>query len=162
MKIVSQPKGSYVCGQCCIAMIRGITLEQAIEYIGKKGKTTVDDLVRGLDHRVWNENLIRISKDNLLPKSCIVRVRWNKGGSHWVVRDNKWIYDPAVGKINLSDYLKLNDKIGKFSSYVELVPTDWKLSQKKRENRRMASEIKQSQSKQKKKQQWIITNKKQS
>lgn len=121
MKVILQAEGSHCCGQCCIAMIKGISLDEVINYINKKGSTTVDDLVKGLDHRVLNEHLIRVSKNNPLPEYCIVRVKWNEGGSHWVVKNKKWIYDPFYGKVNFVGYEQwLKDGTGRFSSYVEL------------------------------------------
>jgi len=45
---IQQPEGSNLCGQCCVAMLAGISLEKSIELVGKRGSTRPKDLARAL------------------------------------------------------------------------------------------------------------------
>ncbi len=43
-----QPKGSNQCGQTCVAMLLGTSVEKACELVGTKGKTETFQLVHAL------------------------------------------------------------------------------------------------------------------
>ena len=61
------------CGQACVAMIAGVTLEEAIVATGKTSRTRTADLKRGLDvfGIPHGDKLIRYRKGNPLPTVCI-------------------------------------------------------------------------------------------
>ena len=46
MKLVTQPPNSKLCGQCCVAMLAGITLDESIQIIGHQKGTRTKDLVK--------------------------------------------------------------------------------------------------------------------
>jgi hypothetical protein len=41
-RLIVQPEGSSLCGQCCVAMAARITLDRAIDILGEDGTTTRD------------------------------------------------------------------------------------------------------------------------
>lgn len=101
MEVVRQPQGSSLCGQACVAMLCGISLEQAIKEFGSKGRTTASQLASVLVRHGYMTGSKAIrhysrSVDDLPRKTLIVKFT-SKQGRHWVLyRDGKW-YDPAVG-----------------------------------------------------------------
>lgn len=48
MQLIKQPT-STTCGQCCVAMLLGVSLEEAIIRVGHMGITSDDDLIRSLE-----------------------------------------------------------------------------------------------------------------
>lgn len=48
-RIIVQPHGSALCGQCCVAMAAGVSLERAIEVLGEsRSGTTTKQIVQAL------------------------------------------------------------------------------------------------------------------
>ena len=101
MKLIMQPTFS-TCGQACIAMITGKSVEEVIKDMKTDGATGIGQLmeildVYGIGHAERNK---RISKKNLVPyKYSILTVHTNAGYTHWVLLyDNKY-YDPEFGLI---------------------------------------------------------------
>jgi hypothetical protein len=78
IKYQYQPPGSSLCGQTCVAMIAGITLEESIEaFRGKKGGTRTKEVVaalRKLGINCGDPPLTRI-KSQELPDTCIVGLK---------------------------------------------------------------------------------------
>lgn len=106
MKLVEQPEGSSLCGQACIAMVTGSSLERAVFVVGHKNGTYTSDLIKAI--RVLGcdcaDRLRRISKQRpVLPKRCIVSiVKWVGEGptrrqrkGHWILSWDGVIYDPG-------------------------------------------------------------------
>jgi hypothetical protein len=123
MKHVTQPARSNMCGQCCVAMLLDIPMEDAIVKVGKRGLTRSTDLARALG---VNKRLVR---KNSLPETCIVKVSWyedagRKSVGHWAIKHGNMIYDPAQqAPISLDGYeLLLGARIvyGKITSYMEV------------------------------------------
>lgn len=102
MELVMQPTFE-TCGQACIAMITGRTVETVIKDMRTSGSTSIGQLIEILDfYGVKHaEKNTRISKKNPQPhKYSILTVHTNGGYTHWVVLyDNKY-YDPEFGLID--------------------------------------------------------------
>jgi hypothetical protein len=124
MTLVRQPENSNLCGQACVATLMNVSLDYSIMLIGKKGKTTIKDLVKPLTMAytlLWVK--LKIVGKQPLPELCIVRVRWTEKQSHWVLKDSNQIHDPAIGTYSIDIYSKWLEDIGaKFTSYFPLQP----------------------------------------
>jgi len=100
MIFVKQPHPSNCCGQACVAMLAGISLEESISVFGKRGGTSTKDVVFALRklNIPCDDKLTRINKH---PKSdiCIVvfRSKSDKRFSHWTVFNKGFYYNPAMG-----------------------------------------------------------------
>jgi hypothetical protein len=100
---IKQPEGKNQCGQVAIAVIAGISLENAIEIVGKKGCTKTKELIKAL-HSLGFKCSNRCRK---MPRPILgiaqVHVRYSKKDKiwstnwHWVVVDNDKIFDGFMG-----------------------------------------------------------------
>jgi hypothetical protein len=126
MKLIMQPEGSSLCGQACVAMIAGITLEESIKVFGTKGGTHTNDLIRAFKR-------LGISCDNrpiligprhkyrTKPPICIVRQHFkDRKNTHWVVFYKGMYYDPSLG--TLERYEDFFDDVRE-TSYLEIFNT---------------------------------------
>lgn len=122
--LISQPEGSYCCGQCCVAMIAGRSLEVVKKAMGKNGSTTTRVIQKGLKklgvrHKAGRLRAIRgdLSK---LPHTGILKVAapWRRSGWHWVLKHNRKIYDPARGVYQVAEYTAETSNI--ITSYLEI------------------------------------------
>lgn len=119
MMHVKQPADSSLCGQCCVAMIAGISLEEAIKVVGhqKKSGTWTKELKSALEslgikcgpglHRMG-----RVDKGFVLPPKALVVIdqpvissdpeyrpntKRPQKVKHWVLwAENRW-WDPGNG-----------------------------------------------------------------
>jgi len=100
MRHIQQPEGSNLCGQAVVAMLGNMTIDEAIELLGTKGRTTtkvIVEAVRALGFKC-GDRLKRFSKYRGIPEFCIINVGFDKPrGSHWVIWDGKdqLFYDPS-------------------------------------------------------------------
>lgn len=117
--ILLQPKGSNLCGQSCVAMVCGFTLDQSISLVGKRGLTKTKDLTPVIN-QFYNTNscLTRLKKIEDLPTQGLLKVTWKSKGSHWVLIRDGFIYDPAFGCLDLHQYATTIR--GKITSFLEL------------------------------------------
>lgn len=103
MKIIPlQQPTSNSCGQTCVAMIMGWPVEEVFKTLGKKGKTTGQDLIRVLTaYGVETTPLMRVRCGRKLPPLAIVRFHQNSSPkhSHWCIRQGPWLFDPGTGKV---------------------------------------------------------------
>lgn len=94
---IKQPPGSDCCGQACVAMLAGITLDESIAMFGKKGGTTTKDVVAVLTRLGIGcaDRLVRKKPAG----TCIVSVlaKSDKTYRHWVLYHNGVYFDPACG-----------------------------------------------------------------
>jgi len=101
---VKQPEPSNLCGQSCVAMIAGITLDESIKVFGKRSGTYTKDVITALQklNISCGDKLIRISKTQKKSDFCMVVVRAKKFKryDHWVVFKDGQYYDPAIGIAN--------------------------------------------------------------
>lgn len=116
MKLVMQNAFS-TCGQACIAMITGKSINEVIKDMKTDGPTSIGQLIEildfyGIKHAEKNK---RISKKNPIPyKYSILTVHTNEGYTHWtLLYDNKY-YDPEFGLVE-DEY-----KHGKVTSFFEI------------------------------------------
>ena len=101
MKLIMQPTPE-TCGQACIAMIAGKTVEEVIKDMKTSGPTSIGQLIEALDFYGIKhaERNTRISKKNPVPyEFSILTVHVNNGYTHWsLLYDGKY-YDPEFGLI---------------------------------------------------------------
>ena len=102
MKLIMQPTFE-TCGQACIAMITGKSIDEVIKDMKTSGSVSIGQLMEILDFYgvKHSERNIRISKKNPTPyEYSILTVHTNKGYTHWtLLYDNKY-YDPEFGLID--------------------------------------------------------------
>lgn len=102
IKPVYQPDGSNCCGQACVAMVAGVSLDEAKRAVGKSGTTCGPDLVRGLRNLGAScADKVERLKDyiDVLAGLAIVKVHYpNSKKRHWIVIDRSRVYDPAGEK----------------------------------------------------------------
>lgn len=98
MKLVKQ-LNSTTCGQACVAMVLGITIEEAIDRIGHTGITSDEEICRVLSLHpeeyiiLSDENITKLN--NMQCKLVKHRDPKNHKNEHWTVYDGKYIHDPA-------------------------------------------------------------------
>ena len=115
-----QPPKSRMCGQTCVAMLLGMTLEECIKLVFKgydKG-TTTKHLMKVLDQAGYMMNykkLVKVPKDGSMPDRAIVKLRRTdvnySANWHWVLYADGRYYDPGKG--------------GTFNSRIELEAFYW-------------------------------------
>ncbi len=116
MELIMQPTFS-TCGQACIAMITGKSVEEVIKDMKTDGATSIGQLIEILDFYGirHDERNKRISKKNPVPyKSSILTVHTDAGYTHWTLLYNNKYYDPEFGLIE-GEYTH-----GKITSFLEI------------------------------------------
>jgi len=118
------------CGQTCVAMVAGISVDEAIQVIGKTGGTHGSDLIRGMKKLgVACSKKSKVTDGLTLPKRAILRQklrdRKKKWGGHWVLYLDGIIYDPGPGiSMPVAEYRdQLMQKL-RFTSYITLLSTE--------------------------------------
>jgi hypothetical protein len=98
-----QPLDSSLCGQTCVAMIAGISLEESIAaFGGTRGATRTKHLAEALQKlgvKCGDPPLTRLPNPwgwDDLPMTCIVKIHfeWTKV-THWAIWHNNRFYDPS-------------------------------------------------------------------
>lgn len=102
------------CGQACISMLTGISIEEVCKVMGTSGGTTIGQILDALDQ--FNvrhaEKNIRLSKKNfIIPDIAIINVHFSEY-THWVLHYKGTFYDPEFGK--MKEYTN-----GKITSFLE-------------------------------------------
>jgi len=96
IKQLYQPMGSKQCGQTCVAMIAGVTVEEVVKLIGKKGRTTHNDWRKAL--QVYGFDVLekrRVSNKRPFPDLCIaIQKQPGHNVRHAFVMYKGQIYDP--------------------------------------------------------------------
>lgn len=124
MNLVLQKPNSFCCGQCCVAMVAGITLKASYKVFGTKGATTTKSVRRALDKLGYevNERMKTFRNEAGLPSPCILVLRFPKevqAAGHWVVYDNGLIYCPSRG---IYSFTELSTRPGvKCTSYLGFI-----------------------------------------
>lgn len=101
MKLIMQPTPE-ACGQACIAMIAGKTVEEVIKDMKTSGPTSIGQLIEILDFYGIKhaERNTRISKKNPTPYDfSILTVHTNDGYTHWTLLYDGKYYDPEFGLV---------------------------------------------------------------
>ena len=110
MEAVLQPHDG-LCGQACVAMLAGITLEDAINTMHcGEWQATMDKIVSalnyfGIDH---SEEIIYTNgrEDVTLPKCCVIMEKMGRFSHYLVFFDGKG-YDSNLGVIDHFDMTKM-------------------------------------------------------
>lgn len=101
MELVTQPAGSTLCGQACVAMVAGVTLKQSSQAFGHKCATTLYAVRRALKKLGFQsaEKCQAFGKNPArLPDTCLLMLTYQQafgGLGHWVVYHAGQVYDPA-------------------------------------------------------------------
>lgn len=101
MELVKQ-NSFETCGQACIAMIAGKTIETVIQDMGTDGPTSIGQLIEILDRYgiAHAERNTRISKKNPEPYPySILTVHTHEGYTHWTLWYEGKYYDPEFGLV---------------------------------------------------------------
>ena len=101
MKLIKQPEGSSLCGQACVAMLAGVSLEKSVSVFGKRGGTTTKEVIAALKKLgVKCGNKLFLAKNHIMTPICIAKLHfsWDKSHTHWTIYHNGVFYDPAIGK----------------------------------------------------------------
>jgi hypothetical protein len=119
-----QPKGSQTCGQHCVAMVCGITVDESLAFFNKKAKTKAIDLYDAILKAtrftaMVDSRLKRYRAAKPLPPLAILRVQWiGHRAGHWVVYNNGEIYDPLLGVYDFNKPIIYLTATGKITSYI--------------------------------------------
>jgi len=101
MQLVTQPPGSTLCGQACVAMVAGVTLKASCKAFGHNCATTLFAVRRSLKKLGYQsaEKCQAFGKDpGRLPATCLLMLTYAQafgGLGHWVVYHAGQVYDPA-------------------------------------------------------------------
>ena len=95
IQYIRQPT-EYLCGQACVAMIAGVSVEDVIRIMDKA--TGKKDIERALAHYGIRQAKSMAKADNStpLPPVCILKVLLPRY-SHWVLYYHGKYYDPEFG-----------------------------------------------------------------
>ena len=98
---VQQPT-FQTCGQACIAMLTGESIEDVIITMKTKGPTSIGQLIEALDYyRVKHaEKNKRISKKNPKYSDISILTVHMPNYSHWVLYYKGKFYDPEFGLLD--------------------------------------------------------------
>lgn len=111
---IKQPTG-YLCGQACVAMLAGVSVEEVISVMQNDKGTGKKDIEKALNHYGIRQAKTMTKADNssVLPKVCILKVLLPKYG-HWILYYDGKYYDPEFGlmdelypKARIQSYLEI-------------------------------------------------------
>lgn len=100
VRLVRQPEGTSLCGQACVAMAAGVSLDRAIRVVGhsKPRGTHTWEVVKALRNLgvSCSDRCRRISRNRPeYPSKAILVVRQNGNRLyHWVYYEEGVFYDP--------------------------------------------------------------------
>ena len=132
IKHLRQPVGSSLCDQTCVAMVAGVSLDEAIEAVGCTRGTRIKELADGLNKLgfICDRKLKTLSKKKplteQLPSTAIVNTKWRSEhrktpGGHWVVWHNERIYDPEFDFVDrVPQQSWLTNKDWRLTSFAEV------------------------------------------
>lgn len=111
---IKQPT-EYLCGQACVAMLAGVTVEEVVAVMKNDKGTGKKDIEKALNYYgiCQAKNMTKADNSSVLPKVCILKVLLTKY-SHWVLYYDGKYYDPEFGLMD-----KLYHK-AKIQSYLEI------------------------------------------
>lgn len=111
---IEQPT-EYLCGQACVAMLAGVTVEEVVSVMKNDKGTGKKDIEAALNHYGIRQAKTMTKADNasVLPKVCILKVLLPKY-AHWILYYDGKYYDPEFG---LTDTLYQKARI---QSYLEI------------------------------------------
>ncbi len=111
---IKQPT-DYLCGQTCVAMLAGVTVEEVVSVMKNDKGTGKKDIEKALNYYGISQAKTMTKADNssVLPKVCILKVLLPQYG-HWILYYDGKYYDPEFGvmeelyqKARIQSYLKI-------------------------------------------------------
>ncbi|CAK7006903.1 DUF1905 domain-containing protein [Tissierella carlieri] len=102
--------GDRLCGQGCVAMLAGVSIDEVI--ILMKAKTSLSKVIEALDYYGIGHSdkmVYKLKKDHKLPKCCII----NTSGHLILFYDGKY-YDSSIGILEDFD-------LNKITGYLEII-----------------------------------------
>ena len=114
IEYIKQPT-EYLCGQACVAMLAGVSVEEVISVMKNDKGTGKRDIARALNHYGISQAKAMTKADNasVLPQVCILKVLL-PGYSHWILYYDGKYYDPEFGlmeelyqKARIQSYLEI-------------------------------------------------------
>ena len=111
---IKQPT-DYLCGQACVAMLAGVTVEEVVAVMKNDKGTGKKDIEKALNYYGIRQAKTMTKADNssVLPKVCILKVLLPKYG-HWILYYDGKYYDPEFGVME-----ELHQK-ARIQSYLEI------------------------------------------
>jgi hypothetical protein len=102
MNMILQPEGMSVTGQCCVAMVVGVSLNSCLTVFCQDYTDSATVVRWALRYYHYHTpKLRRFKKQAQLPSLCLL---WSKHTRDWVVYDTGDIYCPVHGLCNYDDY----------------------------------------------------------
>lgn len=106
---------SKQCGQTCLAMILGISIDEAIKLLNNKKRSTslYKDIAVALERQGFEveKHTGQIEWDEV-PNNSIVRVVFPNKAAHFIIKHDDRYYDPAIGIVErYNDYRKITHYI---------------------------------------------------
>ena len=114
IEYIKQPT-EYLCGQACVAMLAGVSVEEVVSVMKNDKGTGKKDIERALNHYGISQAKTMTKADNasVLPQVCILKVLL-PGYSHWILYYDGKYYDPEFGlmeelyqKARIQSYLEI-------------------------------------------------------
>lgn len=106
-------------------MCHGLPLDGGISRIGHRRLTSTKDLLAALGKIAADGRFRTLGRRTpvlSMPDPCIIRVKWEARGSHYVLRHGTRIYDPALpDPVDLLEWTgRLAERWGRIASYLAL------------------------------------------
>lgn len=112
--MIKQPDKSKVCGQCCLATILGITLEEAVKLVGHSRGTYTKELTKHFE-----ASPLKRGKPDAVNGLCKVHFKTAKN-THWVIYIGGLVYEPAYGgMIPFNEWAEFDG--ARITSHVEIL-----------------------------------------
>ncbi|SED21689.1 hypothetical protein SAMN04489761_4656 [Tenacibaculum sp. MAR_2009_124] len=116
---IPQPFNSMLCGQACLAMIMGKTINEICKDLGKDWSTCIQsDIMPFLNRNGYKTRLIKgvdIDFDEV-PNSSIIRIAYPNEKAHFIIKSETKYIDPDYGIIQ---EVKANRKITHYLTYAK-------------------------------------------
>lgn len=111
---IKQPT-DYLCGQACVAMLAGVTVEEVVSVMKNDKGTGKKDIEKALNYYGISQakTLTKADNSSVLPKVCILKVLLPQY-AHWILYYDGKYYDPEFGVME-----ELYQK-AKIQSYLEI------------------------------------------
>lgn len=99
IKLIKQPKGSKVCGQCVSAMIAGVSYEDMADIYGHTTTSNISEAKRAL-YKLGFDAGETVQVDNRkknwrIPETAFVRIKYGRRRcGHFVAKIQGKFYDP--------------------------------------------------------------------
>ncbi|CAL2104577.1 protein of unknown function [Tenacibaculum sp. 190130A14a] len=103
IKFKQQPFSSMLCGQTCLSMITGESIEDISKELGKDWETDIyEHIMPFLSKRNYNVRAIKVFDITFeeVPNESIILFRYPNGNGHFVIKHNDRYFDPAIGIVN--------------------------------------------------------------